>query len=73
VINGDSSGVSADIHGRMPAWLHPGQVEGWMAPSPDDAMVMLLASEPPAMEVYRVSRPVNTPLNNPADLLEVVA
>jgi len=56
VITGDSSGVSADIHDRMPVWLAPGQAEEWIAASPDDAMEMLLASEPPAMVAYRVSR-----------------
>lgn len=30
---------------------------------------MRLASEPPAMETYRVSRAVNTPRNNREDLL----
>jgi len=34
---------------------------------------MLLASEPPAMEAYRVSRAVNTPRNNRPALLEQVA
>lgn len=33
----------------------------------------LLASEPPAMEAYRVSRAVNTPRNNREDLLLQVA
>jgi len=31
---------------------------------------MLLASEPPAMEAYRVSRAVNTPRHNDLSLLE---
>jgi len=61
IITGDSSGVSADIHDRMQVWLQAGQIHEWMAASTDDAMAMLLASEPPAMEAYRVSRPVNTP------------
>ncbi|WP_447782349.1 hypothetical protein [Stenotrophomonas riyadhensis] len=39
----------------------------------DDAMAMLLASEPPAMAAYRVSRAVNTPRNNREDLLQQVA
>jgi len=34
---------------------------------------MLLASDPPAMEAYRVSRAVNTPRNNRSELLEAVA
>ncbi len=72
IITGDSSGVSADIHDRMPVWLQVGQIDEWMAASPDDAMAMLLASEPPAMEAYRVSRAVNTPRNNREDLLQQV-
>ncbi|WP_353087073.1 SOS response-associated peptidase family protein [Stenotrophomonas sp.] len=47
IITGDSSGVSADIHDRMPAWLQPGQVDDWMAAEPDDAVAILLASKPP--------------------------
>ncbi|WP_232460553.1 hypothetical protein [Stenotrophomonas maltophilia] len=47
---------------------------GVMVASPDDAMAMLLlASEPPSMEAYRVSRAVNTPRNNREELLEPVA
>lgn len=53
----------------MPVWLQPGQVDDWMAAEPDDAMAMLLASEPPAMEAYRVSRSVNSPRSNAPDLL----
>lgn len=53
----------------MPVWLTAGQADEWLAAQPDDAMAMLLASEPPAMEAYRVSRAVNTPRNNEAGLL----
>ena len=73
IITGDSSGVSADIHDRMPVWLQANQIDDLMAASSDDAMAMLLASEPPAMEAYRVSRAVNTPRNNAEGLLEPVA
>lgn len=73
IITGDSSGVSADIHDRMPVWLQAGQIDEWMTASPDDAMAMLMASETPAMEAYRVSRAVNTPRNNREDLLQPVA
>ena len=72
VITGDSSGVSADIHDRMPVWLAPGQAEEWMKADANGAMAMLLASEPPAMEAYRVSRDVNAPRNNTEALLEPV-
>lgn len=30
IITGDSSGVSADIHDRMPVWLQAGQIDEWM-------------------------------------------
>lgn len=69
----DDSGASADIHDRMPVWLHASQIDEWMVATPDDAMAMLLASEPPAMDAYRVSRAVNTPRNNREDLLQQIA
>ena len=73
IITGASSGVSADIHDRMPVWLQASQIDDWMAASADDAMAMLLASETPAMEAHRVSRAVNTPRNNAEGLLEPIA
>lgn len=69
---GNSSGVSADIHDRMPVWLTAGQIDEWMGAGPEDAMAMLMASESPAMETYRVSRAVNTPRNNAEQLLDPV-
>lgn len=57
----------------MPVWLAPGQAEEWMKADADGAMAMLMASEPPPMEAYRVSRAVNTPRNNAEDLLQQVA
>lgn len=39
----------------------------------DDAMAMLLASEPPARAAYRVSRAVNTPRNNREELLQSIS
>ena len=70
VITGDSSGVSADIHDRMPVWIPASLVDDWLAADPDEAMAMLLASQPPQMEAYRVSRAVNTPRNNAEQLLQ---
>jgi len=56
----------------MPVWLAPGLAEEWMKADADAAMGMLLASEPPPMEAYRVSRAVNTPRSNAEALLEPV-
>jgi putative SOS response-associated peptidase YedK len=58
IITGDSSGVSADIHDRMPVWIDPGQQDAWLTAEPDDAMAMLLASKVPAMEAGRARRPI---------------
>jgi len=51
----------------------PGQAEEWIKADADGAMPMLLASEPPAMSAYRVSRDVNTPRNNNKSLLQPLA
>lgn len=64
--------MSADVHDRMPVWLTDGRADEWLAAEPDDAMAMLLASEPPVMEAYRVTRAVNTPRNNDRRLLDGV-
>ena len=56
----------------MLAWLKHGQFDEWLAAEPDDAMAILLASEPPAMEAYRVSRAVNSPRNDVPELLQLV-
>lgn len=53
-------------------WDAPARPRGGCRPT-QTAMAMLLASEPPAMEAYRVSRDVNTPRNNIPRLLEAVA
>ncbi|WP_282257213.1 hypothetical protein [Stenotrophomonas sp. PS02301] len=61
------------ISNLMPVWLTAGRADDWLAAEPDDAMAMLLASEPPAMEAYRVSRAVNTPRSNTEQPLEPVS
>lgn len=73
IITRGRSGVSADIDDRMPVWLTPGQFDDWLRVGTDEAMVILLASEPPAMEAYRASSAVSTPRNNTEELLQAVA
>lgn len=48
------------------------QTDERMQADADGAMALLPASEPPAMEAYRVSRAVSTPRNNSEALLEHV-
>lgn len=72
VITGGSSGVSADIHDRMPQWLDEAMLEDWMHAPAEHAMELLLSTELPKMEAYRVARAVNSPRNdNPALLAPV--
>ena len=65
VITGDSNGVSTDIYDRRPVWLAPSRAEAWMRADTRDAMEMLLASEPQALDAYPVSRAVNTAATTP--------
>ncbi len=60
VFTGGSSGVSADIHDRMPQWLAEDVLHDWMHAPADAAIEMLLASELPPMEAHRVTRAVNS-------------
>ncbi|NIJ70565.1 SOS response-associated peptidase family protein [Xanthomonas sp. 60] len=73
MFNGDNSGVSANIHDRIRVLIPASLVDDWLAADPDEAMAMLLASQPPAMEAYRVSRAVNTPRNNGERLLQAAS
>lgn len=43
------------------------------SPRPDDTKAMLLASEPQETEAYLLSRGVNTPRNDPEELLDTAA
>jgi putative SOS response-associated peptidase YedK len=63
----------ADIHDSTPVWLAPGQFDDWLRVGSNEATAILLASEPPAMAAYRVSRAVNTPRNNSEEPLQSVA
>jgi len=70
VVTDASSGVSADIHDRMPIWLPAALAEEWLAADVESAMALLLATEVPLMDAYRVNRALNAPRNNQAELLE---
>jgi len=48
----------------MPMWLTGGQTDEWLAARPDDAMAMLLASKPTAMEASCVNPAVKTRQSN---------
>jgi len=68
VITGNGSGISADIHDRMPVPPAAEHFADWRRADQDDVMALLTASTPPSMQPYRVSRRVNTPPNNDPSL-----
>jgi putative SOS response-associated peptidase YedK len=64
------------VHDRMPVILHPEDEEAWIEPSndePDSLGRLLFPFEDDGLEIYEVSRDVNSPRNNDSSLLKPVA
>lgn len=59
----DAVGPAGSIHSRMPVFVDPEHGGDWMTAGPDEAMALLLASEPPSLSVQAVSRRVNNARN----------
>lgn len=60
------------VHTRMPVILHPDDEKQWIEPSnakPESLAELLLPLEDNSLEIYEVSRAVNSPKNNEASLL----
>jgi len=63
--------MMAAIHNRMPVILHPEDEHRWIAPQPDPSLVSLLKPFPSEMmEAYSVSKLVNSPKNDSADVFQ---
>lgn len=63
------------VHNRMPVILHPEDEEAWIEPSndgPESLSKLLFPFEDNGLEIYEVSRAVNSPRNNDASLLKPV-
>lgn len=63
------------IHDRMPVILHPEDEASWLEPSSDEKKLgqLLFPFEDNGLEIYEVSRDVNSPRNNDESLLKPVA
>ena len=64
------------VHNRMPVILHPEDEASWLEPAhdtPEALGQLLLPYEDNGLEIYEVSRDVNSPRNNDASLLVPVA
>ncbi len=71
IITTSANGLTAPIHNRMPAILRPEHEAAWLDPATDalDLHEMLLPYPDDAMRVYAVSKSINTPSNDTADLI----
>lgn len=63
IITHDAIDVAGQVHDRMPVFLDPAMAREWMVASPDDAMAMLIAAPVPPLEVFPVSRDINSSRN----------
>ena len=59
--------------GRMPAILHPADQEAWLHGTPERGFACLTPYEDELTIGCKVSPRVNSPKNNAANLIEVVA
>jgi len=72
IITTTPNGLVAPIHNRMPVILHRDAEDVWLDKETDSARLMSLLSAYPAdkMEAYPVSRAVNDPSNEGAELIQ---
>jgi putative SOS response-associated peptidase YedK len=72
IITTDANAVLEEVHNRMPAILNPDHYRIWLRNEvvADDTLMQCLKPYPAAeMEVYRVSRLVNNPLDDSAECI----
>jgi putative SOS response-associated peptidase YedK len=75
VITTTPNDLVAPIHNRMPVILHRDDEDAWLNKESDSTQLLALLKTYPAdkMEAYPVSRAVNNPANEGAELMQVVA
>jgi putative SOS response-associated peptidase YedK len=75
VITTTPNDLVAPIHTRMPVILHQEDEDVWLdkESDPEQLLSVLVAYPADAMEAYPVSRAVNSPANESAELLQSVA
>jgi putative SOS response-associated peptidase YedK len=75
VITTAPNDLVASIHNRMPVILRQEDEAGWLDKESDPAQLLALLKAYPAdaMEAYPVSRAVNSPANEGAELMQAVA
>lgn len=73
IITTHANAAMAGLHDRMPVIIPPDEVEHWLSRSETDFDALDYLLEPvadDAIEIYPVSKAVNSPSNNTPDLIE---
>lgn len=75
ILTCDPQGALGDLHHRMPVILHPDHWDVWLDPAADRETLLGLARATPAevLEIYEVSRAVNSVRNQGPEVAERVA
>ena len=74
IVTGDANELLEPIHDRMPVVIPPANRDAWLDPEHREAeslLALLRTGDPQEMEMYPVSRYVNSPANEGARCIEV--
>jgi putative SOS response-associated peptidase YedK len=72
IITTDANAMMAELHARMPAILESEDWPTWLGEVEGDPATLLQPTADNILKVWPVSKQVNGPKNNGADLLEAV-
>jgi putative SOS response-associated peptidase YedK len=76
IITGDANELVGKIHHRMPIVIPPANRDAWLDPDhgdPESLLALLRAEDPQELEMYPVSRFVNSPANDGPECVEAAA
>ena len=70
ILTTSPNGLIIEIHDRMPVILEASDEKRWLSPLPESELLSLLKPYPAEkMKAYKISRLVNSPKNDTADIL----
>jgi putative SOS response-associated peptidase YedK len=72
IITTSANAMMAELHDRMPVILEPQDWSAWLGGVEVDAVTLLRPAGGDALKVWPVSRQVNSPRNNGAELLNAI-
>jgi putative SOS response-associated peptidase YedK len=72
IITTNANGIMADLHDRMPVILEQSDWPKWLGEVKADPRTLLRPSADDALRVWPISKQVNTPRNNGAELLKPI-